>query len=453
MSNPVIDVSQEMREAPLSGFHIRFAVLIGAILFVDGYDLFNAAYVAPYVRQEWGLGPQQIGLMLSVGLAGLAAGALVQGPLSDRFGRRAITLAGVWVLGLASLALAFFAESFEAFCALRLCLGLALGMLSPLAFVYINEWAPSRCANRYATLAFVLPFSFGGIFAGIAGMTLAPEWGWRALYMVGGLALPIAVVGHLMLPESIRFLASRERWAQAAAILTRARPDRAAAYAQATQFISGEGEAGDKPNSIGALLGPRYRRVTLVIWAAGALSLLCIHGLTGWLPSIVLSEGSAVRTAFGYGTMLMTMQIFGGALGGWLADRFGRLTVMGAGFLGGCVSLLALAALLGTPFAIVAVAATGFFIFGAQAILNNYIAMSYETAIRGTAVGVAVAVNRLGGVAGPMLIGFAQTLPGALWVTLGMLALAQLLASLLLWSQKVRVANPDINLQQSPVAE
>jgi AAHS family benzoate transporter-like MFS transporter/AAHS family 4-hydroxybenzoate transporter-like MFS transporter len=438
MSDEPINVAQEMQGAALSPFHIRFAILIGAILFVDGYDLFNAAYVAPYVKGEWGLGPQQIGLMLSIGLAGLAGGALLQGPLSDRFGRRAVTLSGVWLLGVASLCLAFLAHDFQTFCLLRLCLGLALGMLSPLAFVYINEWAPSVCANRYATLAFVVPFSLGGIFAGIAGMVLAPEWGWRALYMVGGAALPIAVIGHLMLPESIRFLAARSKWDAVVRILSRARPDRAAAYAaQTVSFISGEGHGKARARD---LLAPRYLRVTLTLWAAGALSLLCIHGLTGWLPSLVLNAGGPVQTAFGYGALLMTMQIFGGAVLGWLADRHGRQPVMAVGFIGGALSLLALAALMGHPAAIVAVAATGFFIFGAQAILNNHIAMSYETGIRSTGVGIAVAVNRLGAVAGPMLIGFTQALPGSLWITLGMLALAQAAAALLLRPRKIAPA-------------
>lgn len=431
MNEPAINVSAEMRDAPLSGFHIRFAVLIGAILFLDGYDLFNAAYVAPYVRKAWDLGAPQIGMMLSIGLAGLAAGALIQGPLSDRFGRRAITLAAVWLLGLASLCLAFLAHSFAVFCAIRLALGVALGMLSPLAFVYINEWAPSRCANRYATLAFVLPFSLGGICAGLAGLAIAPTWGWQALYLLGGLSLPVALVAHAMLPESVRFLASRARWLEVTAILSRARPERAAAYVGA-RFESGE-EASGK-GAFASLLAPRYLKTTVAIWIAGALSLLCIHGLTGWLPSIVLAEGSGVKTAFGYGSLLMTMQIFGGLAGGWLADRFDRVTVVCWGFIGGAASLIALAASLSGPFAMIAVAATGFFIFGAQAVMNNHIAMSYETGLRSTAVGVAVAVNRIGGVAGPMLIGFTQGLPAALWATLGMLAAAQLLAALVLRS-------------------
>lgn len=309
----LIDVEKEMSEAPLSGAHIRFAALIGTVLFIDGYDLFNAAYVAPYVKAQWSLTSQQIGLMLSLGIAGLAVGALLQGPLADRFGRRRVMLAGIWLLGLASLSLALLANSFVVFCALRAGLGVALGMLSPIAFVYINEWAPARYANRYATISFVLPFSLGGIFAGIAGLTLAPDFGWHALYFVGASALLIALLCHAVLPESVRYLAARGDWTRVAAVLAKARPDRAALYRDASGFETGVVE---HASGIATLFDRDHRATTIAIWAASALSLFCLHGLTAWLPSILLHEGAAVQTAFGYGTLLMTMQILGGVVAG-----------------------------------------------------------------------------------------------------------------------------------------
>jgi AAHS family benzoate transporter-like MFS transporter/AAHS family 4-hydroxybenzoate transporter-like MFS transporter len=425
----LIDVEKEMSEAPLSGAHIRFAALIGTVLFIDGYDLFNAAYVAPYVKAQWSLTSQQIGLMLSLGIAGLAVGALLQGPLADRFGRRRVMLAGIWLLGLASLSLALFANSFVVFCALRAGLGVALGMLSPIAFVYINEWAPARYATRFATISFVRPFSLGGIFAGIAGLTLAPDFGWHALYFVGASALLIALLCHAVLPESVRYLAARGDWTRVASVLSKARPDRAALYRDASGFETGVVE---HAGGIATLFDRDHRATTIAIWVASALSLFCLHGLTAWLPSILLHEGAAVQTAFGYGTLLMTMQILGGAVAGWSADRVDRVAVMAIGFLGAAGSLILLAFTIHGAFAFVAVAGAGFFVFGTQAVMNNFTAASYETRLRGTGVGTAVAFSRVGGVAGPILIGWMQGAQGALWLTLFMLAAAQVVAALVI---------------------
>jgi MFS family permease len=431
----LIDVEKEMSEAPLSGAHIRFAALIGTVLFIDGYDLFNAAYVAPYVKAQWSLSSQQIGLMLSLGIAGLAVGALVQGPLADRFGRRRVMLAGIWLLGIASLALASLAHSFLVFCMLRAGLGVALGMLSPIAFIYINEWAPARSANRYATIAFVLPFSLGGIFAGIAGLVLAPRFGWHSLYLVGSSAILIALLCHAVLPESVRYLAARGKWADVVAVLSKARPDRTIAYREAKGFEKGPVQPA---GGFATLFDRDHRATTIAIWVASALSLFCLHGLTAWLPSILLHEGAAVQTAFGYGTLLMTMQILGGAVAGWSADRADRVPVMAVGFLGAAASLVLLAFTIHGSFAFVAVAGAGFFVFGTQAVMNNFTAASYATRLRGTGVGTAVAFSRVGGVAGPILIGRMQGSEHALWLTLSVLAAAQVAAALVIATRLTR---------------
>jgi len=91
-----IDVRQELEDAPLGGFHVRLGILISLILLFDGYDLYNSAYIVHYVAGPWGLSPTRIGIMLSSGLAGFAAGSAVSGLLGDRFGRRSILLLGCW---------------------------------------------------------------------------------------------------------------------------------------------------------------------------------------------------------------------------------------------------------------------------------------------------------------------------------------------------------------------
>jgi len=88
-----------------------------------------------------------------------------------------------------------------------------------------------------------------------------------------------------------------------------------------------------------------------------------------------------------------------------------------------------LATTIGGNLAFIAVACSGFLIFGTQAVMNNYTAMSYETYLRGTAVGIAVTVSRVGGMLGSILIGWTQKMRNAMWDTLLMLALAQLAAA------------------------
>jgi AAHS family benzoate transporter-like MFS transporter/AAHS family 4-hydroxybenzoate transporter-like MFS transporter len=432
LSDTGVNAETETRGAPFGRFHVRLALILGAVLFVDGYDLFNAAYVAPYIREEWGLNDPQIGLMLSLGIFGLAIGALLQAPIVNRFGLRKATAAGVLVLGAASFLLATTAHDFVTFCLFRVLLGISLGMLSPLAFVYVNQWAPAQRANLFATITFTLPFSLGGIAAGLAGLAIAPQFGWRGLYMLAALlALPIGLLCLFTLPESASRLIRLGRLDDLRRQLTALRPERSACYAAATSFTESADVATERPR-FGQLLRPSFRRRTIGIWTASALSLLCLHGLSGWLPSILISQGAAISSAFGYGVLLMSMQIVGGGAFGWASDIFGRPRVMAVGFIGGAAALLGLSQLVGTNFTFVAVAAAGFFIFGTQAVMNNFTAMSYPPALRSTGTGAAVAFSRIGGIAGPLVIGWAQGAYGQIWFTLAILAAAQLAASIII---------------------
>lgn len=58
----------------------------------------------------------------------------------------------------------------------------------------------------------------------------------------------------------------------------------------------------------------------------------------------------------------------------------------------------------------------GFFNFGVQAIMNNYQAMCYRTEMRGTGMGVALGLNRIGGIPGPVIVGVVAPInPDLVW--------------------------------------
>lgn len=399
----LISAREEIAQARFGAFHFKFAVLITAIMFFDGYDLFNAAYVIPLVRKTWQPSHAMIGVMLSSGIVGLSLGSILQGLLADRYGRRKVMLLALWMLTISSMLLATVVHGPVPFAIFRLLMGTALGMVTPLALTCINEWAPAKHANTFATWVFQLGFSAGGIFAGIAGLTLTQQFGWESLYYVGALSFVVVVAATLWLPESIQYLMLRERQGEVRELLARLRPERSAIY------VLAELAPMHKPGKIGSvaeLLSPLYRRNTIVHWIVGFLSLFCIHGLTGWLPTLVVATGGGVSSAFAYGTLVMVASVFGGIGMGWLADKLrSRVRAMIFGYSLASIAMILVGMVLGNLWAPPFIAALGFFIFGAQAVLNNYQAMSYRTEVRGTGMGVAVGLNRVGGMLGPVIVG------------------------------------------------
>jgi sugar phosphate permease len=158
------------------------------------------------------------------------------------------------------------------------------------------------------------------------------------------------------------------------------------------------------------LLQAPYRNKTIVAWLSGALSLFCVHGLTGWLPTLLVQRGEALSSAATYGALIMTAALFGGIGSGWLADAAkSRVTAMVVWWSMAALAMLALSHAHGTVMMMVLVAAAGFFVFGGQSVQNNYIAMIYPTEVRSTGVGIAVGINRIGGMLGPVVIGLVKS--------------------------------------------
>lgn len=405
-----IDVRETLQSAPLGAFHYRLGTLLALILLFDGFDLYNAAYIVHDVTSLWHLSPSQIGVLLSCGLAGFAAGSAVSGPFSDRIGRRRVLLAGIWLSGLMSLAIAVFAHDLMSFIGLRFAMGISLGLLMPVAVTYINEIAPKRSANVFTIVFFTCGWIGGATASGFIAAWLIPQYGWQSMYFVGGLSVVLALVLQFVLPESVSFLASRGRQDAVRAQLARLWPARAPEFEKAT-FTSPD--AGIKAGSVAALFSAGFRRQTICFWAMGALSLFSSYGLSGWLPTIMLKRGENLSTSFAYGSLLVFASAFGSLICGVLADRIGnRRLAMSLAWLCGAAAIALLALASGGSVTFVGIVVAGMFVIGTQTVLNNLVAVSYPTEIRSTAVGLYLGIARVGAMCGPAIAGVLQQLTG-----------------------------------------
>jgi AAHS family 4-hydroxybenzoate transporter-like MFS transporter len=425
MTSQAIDVHEELADAKVGAFHWRLGAIMGLLTLFDGYDTFNPAYVIHYVAGPWGLKAGQAGLLISSGLVGFLLGAALHGVAADKFGRRGTLLAGLWITSIFTLLTAVLANSFISFCALRLLTGLGLGVLLPLATTYINELAPRRVANTFALWGVGLGWAAGGTLAGVVGVFATPGLGWQSLYWIGSLSFLLLPFMHVMLPESPKFLVIQGRVPEIRSMLAKLRPERAHIYATATVAADNKLASG---NSILELLQPKYRRTTIAIWATAFLSLFCIFGLSGWIPTVMIQRGETFAASFGFGALMQIMSFVGGIVLGHLVDRFGH----GRGLLGlwwalgGC-AVLTLVFLNDHVANVTCVAAAGFFIIGAQFVLNNFTAAAYETNVRATAVGMELGVGRVGAILGPFVAGALQqnyqsSLP--MFISIGLAALA-----------------------------
>lgn len=304
-----------------------------------------------------------------------------------------------------SLSTALTANSFQSFCVLRVLTGLGLGVLLPLSTTYINELAPRRAANRFALWGVALGWALGGAAAGLVGVFITPRTGWRGLYFIGSLSVLLIPFVHLYLPESPKFSLLRGKTDALRNFLSELRPERVGLYRDAE--ISVPRTPTRAPLS--ALLNDQYRRLSFSIWVTSFLSLFCIFGLSAWIPTLMLNRGESFASSFGFGALMQIMSFVGGLVCGHIVDKRGASrTWLCLWWLAGAAAILSLVFFHDHLTNVVCTAMAGFCIIGAQFVLNNFTAASYDTSLRATAVGMELGVGRLGAILGPFIGGALQ---------------------------------------------
>ncbi len=98
----VVDVKAWIDTRPVSRFQWNVLLLCFIIIMLDGYDAAVMGFVAPALIEDWGISRAEMGPILGAAMFGVAIGALVAGPLSDRYGRKRILLWSVALFALFS---------------------------------------------------------------------------------------------------------------------------------------------------------------------------------------------------------------------------------------------------------------------------------------------------------------------------------------------------------------
>jgi AAHS family 4-hydroxybenzoate transporter-like MFS transporter len=396
-----VDVARFIDAQPVGGFQVRLLLTCAAVLFLDGFDTQAIGFVAPALTREWGVTKSALGPVFSAGLFGLMIGALVFGPLADRVGRRKIIIYSTLAFGVGTLATAF-ARDVDTLLAIRFLTGLGLGGAMPNAIAMTSEFNPRR---RRATMVMIMfcGFSVGAALGGFLAAALIPQFGWRSVFVVGGLApLLLVPILALRLPESVRFLALSGRAHERVGELLGFISPRAV-FAPATQFVVHEPRLAGVP--VLHLFKSGRSLVTLLLWVVFFMSLLDLYFLSNWLPTVLNDLGASVSEAAMIGSMLQVGGVIGTFALGSIIDRFSfralALVYFIAVFAVGAIGQLGHSVI----FVSMAIFAAGFCIVGGQIAANALAAGFYPTAVRATGVGWALGIGRVGSIVGPLVGG------------------------------------------------
>ncbi|MET7990751.1 MFS transporter [Amycolatopsis sp. NPDC005232] len=369
---------------------------------IDGFDLLVTSFVGPTITREWHLSPSAVGVLLSGGLAGMAFGALFLAPLADRFGRRRLT---VGCLALASLGMlaASVSQDFSQLLVCRLVTGAAVGAMAASLPVLTSEYANTR--RRGLVVALITTgYGLGSVIAGVASSILLGSFGWRSVFVLGCVATAILfVVGLRFLPESMDYLVARrprEALARFNRILvSMGRPAveelPAAASASASRKVALE-----------SLFRGSNAVRTVLVWVAFTAAQLMFYFASSWTPSLLLQAGMSNQQGISGGLLFSLGGVTGAVLLALLVSRVRASRLTAAYFAMGALALILFSVSLGTlASALVVAVLVGLFLNGTVSGITVIVPTTYPAEARATALGLAVAVSRLGAVLAPLLAG------------------------------------------------
>jgi benzoate transport len=355
---------------------------------LEGFDLVVLGVVLPALLKEpgWGLTPNTASLVSVVGLVGVMVGALAIGTISDYIGRRQTMLWTVVSFSVLTLACAF-APNPWIFGLLRFLAGLGLGGVLPTALALINEYA-SRGRGGTATTNMMTGYHVGAVLTALLGIIIIQPFGWHWMFIVG--ALPALVLVPLMwryLPESAAFLRAR------AGLVDR----------------PATGAAPARQSPVGTLFHRGLGRSTVAFWITSFMGLLLVYGLNTWLPQIMREAGYQLGAALALLLVLNVGAVIGLLFAGRVSDRIGNRRSTIAWFALAALFLALLSIKLPGIGVYVSVLLAGVFVFSAQVLVYAYVGHVYPASARGTAMGAASGVGRLGAISGPLIGGWLLT--------------------------------------------
>lgn len=321
-----VNAGSRLDRLPIGPFHRRIMLLIGIGMFFDGFDIYLAGTVIGVTLKTGFSTLQQNAVFVSATFVGMMLGSFATGFLGDRYGRRFTYQFNLLMFGLASLAAAV-SPNMTFLIACRFVMGVGLGAENVVGYSTMTEFVPARSRGKwlgFTTVCVVMGLPIALLIASI----IIPAFGWRAMFVLGGIGALIVWYLRKALPESPRWLEAVGRTEEAEALMRSI--EKEASQGQplpAPAAISTVAASAD----VATLFAPPLLSRMIV----GSICLITIntllYGFVTWLPVFFIKQGLSVATSFGYSLLMALGAPVGSAIGALTADHWGRKpTIIGA---------------------------------------------------------------------------------------------------------------------------
>ncbi|MGE6962298.1 MFS transporter [Bacillus thuringiensis] len=338
----------------------------------DAMDVGMLSFVMVALQKDWGLTSQEMGWIGSINSIGMAVGALIFGILSDKIGRKSVFIITLLLFSIGS-GLTALTTTLAMFLVLRFVIGMGLGGELPVASTLVSESVEAHERGKIVVL--LESFWAGGwLIAALISYFVIPKYGWEIAMVLSAVPALYALYLRWNLPDSPRFQKVEKR---------------PSVIENIKSVWSGE-----------------YRKATIMLWILWFCVVFSYYGMFLWLPSVMVLKGFSLIKSFQYVLIMTLAQLPGYFTAAWFIERLGRKFVLVTYLIGTACSAYLFGVADSLTVLIVAGMLLSFFNLGAWGALYAYTPEQYPTVIRGTGAGMAASFGRIGGILGPLLVGY-----------------------------------------------
>jgi putative MFS transporter len=383
--------------------HKKLLWLAGLGFLFDSMDVGILSFIVAAIKSEWNLSAEQIGWIGSVNSIGMAVGAFMFGLLADRIGRKPVFMITLLLFSVAS-GLTALTTTLWAFLCLRFLIGLGLGGELPVTTTLVSESVPIEKRGRMVVLLESF-WAVGWLVAAVISYFIIPKYGWQVAMILT--ALPALYVFYLrkQLPDEPKPTPSKRLkvW-----------------------------------ESISKVWAKPYRKQTIVLWVLWFCVVFSYYGLFLWLPSVLVLKGFTLIKSFQYVLIMTIAQLPGYFTVAWLIERIGRKPILVIFLVGTAIS----AYFFGTADSKTNLLLSGVFLsyfhLGVWGATYAYTPEQYPVEIRATGSGMAASFGRIGGIIGPLLIGYLVADEASIFLIFSIFGTAILLSMIvvLIWGKE-----------------
>lgn len=207
---------------PIWPYPWRVLVLIGAGFFFCFFDILTIGQALPALQVQWDVSESLLAWTITASLIGYVIGEFIDGRIADRYGRRTALYISVSLFSVGSI-LSATSPNLWWLVGWRLISGMGIGAEISGATSYLSEMAPRRIRGHVTAIGVGCGFVSFAVLPFIS-MALIPnfDWGWRAIFVLGGAIAFIVFLMRRHMDETPRWLVTHGREEEAQHIIEQA---------------------------------------------------------------------------------------------------------------------------------------------------------------------------------------------------------------------------------------